>query len=238
MGIFAVILNPITRLPLQLSSPKPLQCAAGPLPGMQSQHTACQRIQKKALSRLNVLTRWKPEDAKSCDLLSRGTNVGNLPPLTSPDLAKVALTSWEPGSHGKGVMPALPGILSTFDATQPCSQACLLKKHMWGILFGTISLDFQQAAMPAPLGLAVSDAPGFPHLFFWQLVLAILRQEAPGGDSVQSLHVMFERLSRKHFIHSGRTHCLEQRCSLRDPLDPGRMRGQGCENKLTPQSTC
>lgn len=136
--------------------------------------------------------------------------MGNLPPLTTPDLAKVALTSWEPGSHGKGVMPALPGILSTFDATLPCSQACLLKKHVWGILFGTVSLDFQQAAMPAPLGLAISDAPGFPHPFFWQLVLAILRQQAPGGDSVQSLHGMLERLSRKHFIHSGRTHCPKQ----------------------------
>lgn len=32
----------------------------------------------------------------------------------------------------------------------------------------------------------------------------MLRQEALEGDSVQLLHVTFERLSRKHFKHSGR----------------------------------
>lgn len=51
---------------------------------------------------------------------------------------------------------------------------------------------------------ALSDAPGFPQPFCWQPVLAMLRQEALRGDSVQPLHVTFERLRRKHFKDSGR----------------------------------
>lgn len=41
--------------------------------------------------------------------------------------------------------------------TLPRPQACLLKKHMWDVLFVTTCLDFQQVAMPAPLDL-------FPYL--------------------------------------------------------------------------
>lgn len=54
------------------------------------------------------------------------------------------------------MVPALPGVLSTFAASCVChywSSGLSLDKASVGLL-GTICLDFQPAAMPTPLGLA------------------------------------------------------------------------------------
>lgn len=77
MGIFADVQNIITHVCLCCFSAKKNCKAVWALcQGYRGNTKPAKEYREKAFSRLNVLTRWKSADAKSHNLLSRGTSIG------------------------------------------------------------------------------------------------------------------------------------------------------------------